>query len=184
MKLPSFAVVAAMAVEACSVTPRITQEANVRVAPARRPSEPTQAFDETREASSQGGKTSEQKSEVPKTYEWGKDSDEDQKRIKELSEIIAAFAVNRYAECIQDAFEKETDVNPDVDVTNNCSLTVEDEDTREILTEDIPGNIQRDILGKVRTLLDDFRAREEEQKAKTREAFEKLKNAIRDTLAP
>lgn len=184
MKLSSFVVATVIATEACSATPRITQETNVRVAPARRPSEPTQAFEEAREESSQGGKTSEQKSEKPKTYEWGKDSDEDQKRIEELSELIAAFAVNRYAECVQDAFEKDTDVSSDVDATNNCPLTVEDDDTREVLTEDIPGNIQRDILGKVRILLDDFKAREEAQRAKTREAFEKLKNAIRDTLTP
>lgn len=174
---------AAIAAEACSATPRTVRtvkEANVRVAPTRLSREsvtiPTLrgSDDEKREP----------KPQAPEVYQWGKDFDQDQKRIAELSEIIAAFSVNRYAECLQDAFEKETEANSDVDSTNNCSLTVEDDDTKEILTEDIPGNIQRDILGKVHALLDDFKAREEAQRAKTREAFEKLKDAINNTLAP
>lgn len=184
MKFSSFIVAAAIATEACGATPHIIQESNVRVAPSRRPSELIQASEEMREENSQGGKTSEQKSQKPKTYEWGKDSDEDQKRIEELSELIAAFAVERYAECVQDAFEKETETNSDADFSHNCLLTVEDDDTKEVLKEDIPGNIQREILGKVRILLDDFKAREEAQRAKTHEAFEKLKDAINNTLAP
>lgn len=187
MKLSTLATAAMLATEACSATPlanttHMRSEQNVRTAPVR----VNESSGSELPHSQPEEKASGESSKKPKTYQWGLDSDKDQKRIEELSEWIAAFATSRYAECVAEACDTEKTPmdNPDSDPSANCQLTVEDEDTKEVLTDDIPGNIQRDILGKVHILLDDFKAREEAQRAKTRKAFKKLEEAIRDTLIP
>lgn len=194
MKLSHFVTAVAIATEACSATPRVEHRAadhyEPRVGAPRYAAEPAEVPKEHSEASEKT--TPNQPAETSPKYRWGVDPDQDQKKEDELAEIIAAFSVQRYSECIFEALEKREangtnsqsidDQNAEDD--RNCPLALTDEDTKEILTEDIPANIQREIRAKAEIVLDEFRSRIEAQRKAIREQFQRLEDAIKDSLNP
>lgn len=172
MKLSSFASLATTAIlatEACSAAPRVHQERSVRVS-TRPIEEPINEEMGSSSGKSSNEQTPEKSTEKPKTHQWGVDTDEDDKRIQELAELLAAFSTSRYVECIVEAQA----TNPERNAGDECVLTVVDEDKEKFITQDIPTHIQQDILTKTNALLDDFRRRAEEQRAKVKKAFENL----------
>lgn len=187
MKLSSFASLATTAIlatEACSAAPRAhqTQTANQQERPARVNTRPIEEPINQDAVSSSGKSSSEPAQEKTvakaKIHQWGIDTDEDEKRIQELAEWLAAFSTSRYLECIVEAQA----TNPEPNAGEECVLTIVDEDKEKFITQDIPTHIQQDILAKTNALLDDFKRIAEEQREKVKKAFENLFQKIDEDL--
>lgn len=185
MKLLPIATTLAILTEACSASPQTRPQETVynrRVGTYSAPEvvEPTEDIQPE-----SATKTAEPPK--PEGYKWGIDSDADRQAMEEIAEIIAALAISRYAECIWEESEERDKQNPTLEDLDNepdtsCVLSIEDEDTKNFLNDDIPQAIQGEIRARARVIMDEFEVKRKENQAKVKEGFRKLNDAIKNLV--